>query len=172
MTQYCLSKDIKERLNRQLEDIRKNVENQKRDSEDPDVINEIDELNETYAKQLRQILEQSVHTDADDLSAPFVVIGSTAEVCDLDSGEVETYHIVISHEFSLESDDVTFSSPIGKALLFKKVGDHVEIKIPVGKIRYIVNRITLDPDISLNFHPRADAAPKEDRDKLYYFTKK
>jgi transcription elongation factor GreA len=95
----------------------------------------------------------SAETDDHNAAIPFIIIGCSVVVNDADTGETVDYHIVNTNSFTLESNDVTFTSPIGKALLFKHVGDKVEFKVPVGKITYIIQSITLDPDISLNKEP-------------------
>jgi transcription elongation factor GreA len=46
--------------------------------------------------------------------------------------------------FELEGNDVTFLSPIGKALLLKSIGDKVEINIPDGNIHYEIRSIKFD----------------------------
>ena len=53
------------------------------------------------------------------------------------------------HEFSIvgewEADPaakkISHESPLGKALLGKKVGDHVEVEAPAGKVTYIVKSV-------------------------------
>lgn len=52
-----------------------------------------------------------------------------------------TYHIVDSVEADPLEAKISDESPIGKALLGKKVGDKVEIKLPAGAQTYEVKEI-------------------------------
>lgn len=52
-----------------------------------------------------------------------------------------TYRIVGGHESDLSKGNISFLSPLGKALMKKKVGDMVEVVVPAGKIQYSVLEI-------------------------------
>lgn len=51
------------------------------------------------------------------------------------------YHIVDSVEADPLESKISDESPIGKALLGKKVGDSVEIELPAGKAKYEIKEI-------------------------------
>lgn len=57
------------------------------------------------------------------------------------SGKAVNYHIVDSVEADPLEGKISDESPIGKALLGKKVGDKVEIKLPSGKHVYEIKEI-------------------------------
>ena len=52
-----------------------------------------------------------------------------------------TFHIVGSTEVNPENGKISDESPIGKALLGKKVGEHAEIVIPAGTITYKITKV-------------------------------
>jgi transcription elongation factor GreA len=52
-----------------------------------------------------------------------------------------TFHIVGSTEANPENGKISDESPIGKALLGKKVGEHAEIVIPAGTITYKITKV-------------------------------
>jgi transcription elongation factor GreA len=55
-------------------------------------------------------------------------------------GKTEEYQIVGEFESEPMNKKLSSTSPIGKALIDKKIGDIVEVEIPAGKIQYkIVN---------------------------------
>jgi transcription elongation factor GreA len=54
---------------------------------------------------------------------------------------VATYHLVGEFEADPTAQKISASSPLGKALLGKKVGEKVKIEAPVGKITYKVVKI-------------------------------
>jgi len=63
-------------------------------------------------------------------------------VKDLGSGEQIAYTIVGSLEADPDRDRISNESPVGRALLGRRVGETVEVVVPAGKIRYSVVKIT------------------------------
>ncbi|MEO0000452.1 MAG: transcription elongation factor GreA [Bacteroidota bacterium] len=54
-----------------------------------------------------------------------------------------TYQIVSEKEADLKLQKISVTSPIGKGLLGKKVGDEAEIQAPNGKVIFIIEEITI-----------------------------
>lgn len=69
-----------------------------------------------------------------------VSVGSTVDV-ELENGQ-HTFKIVGSSEANPDKGKISHESPIGKALLGKKVGEHAEVEIPAGTITYRVIKIS------------------------------
>ncbi len=61
-----------------------------------------------------------------------VGLGSQVVVLDLKKDEELTYNLVTSEEADVANGKISTSSPIGKGLLGKRVGDTVKIAIPDG----------------------------------------
>ncbi len=57
------------------------------------------------------------------------------------NGEEKDYHIVGEYEADPATNKLSTTSPIGKALLGKKVGDTVEIEVPAGTTQYKILKI-------------------------------
>ena len=55
---------------------------------------------------------------------------------EIDSDEIETYHIVGSSEANPLDGKISDESPIGKALISHKTGDIVEVETPSGLIKF------------------------------------
>ena len=55
----------------------------------------------------------------------------------------QTYQIVSSHESDILNGKISFYSPIGKALMGKKVGDSVSAQTPLGLRNYTVKDIKI-----------------------------
>jgi len=64
-----------------------------------------------------------------------VSVGSTVTLRDLDSNEIRIYTLVGSAEADPTKARVSNESPVGQALLGKKVGDVVTVPVPVGALR-------------------------------------
>ncbi len=57
------------------------------------------------------------------------------------NGKKETFHLVGEWEANPMEKKISHSSPLGKALLGKKVGEKVEVDAPAGKVLYKVLNI-------------------------------
>ena len=91
--------------------------------------------------ELKNIL--NVACIIDDSKAPTdeVGIGSVVTVKDLEMDEEWDYTIVGSAEVDPDEDRISNESPIGEALVARKVGDVVDVKIPAGVARYEIMAI-------------------------------
>jgi transcription elongation factor GreA len=65
-----------------------------------------------------------------------VVFGSTVVLENRDTGEEVTYRLVGPFESDLASGTISVTSPIGRALIGKEVGDEVEARTPGGIKRF------------------------------------
>ncbi|AZR74675.1 transcription elongation factor GreA [Anoxybacter fermentans] len=68
--------------------------------------------------------------------ADVVSVGKTVTLKDLDNNEEITYSIVGSVESDPLNYKISNESPLGKAIIGKKVGDIVEFDAPIGRVRY------------------------------------
>jgi transcription elongation factor GreA len=80
--------------------------------------------------QLRQRLSKLSQIDVSQIPNDQVGLGSRVVVEDQGSGERETYFLVFGDAVEFEDGHVTMSSPIGRALIGKGVGDDVVLKLP------------------------------------------
>ena len=80
--------------------------------------------------QLGERLAKLTSIDVTRIATDSVGLGSRVVVVDQDSKEKETYHFVFGDALELEDNHVTMASPIGRAMLGKKKGDVVLLKLP------------------------------------------
>ncbi|HEX3320431.1 MAG TPA: transcription elongation factor GreA [Terriglobales bacterium] len=71
-----------------------------------------------------------------------VGLGSTVKVYDSDKGEEIEYKLVTSEESDVAAGKISTTSPIGRALLNKKVGDATVVVTPSGKRELEVLKLT------------------------------
>lgn len=69
-----------------------------------------------------------------------VTVGGTVRLAD-EAGEELTYTIVGSPEADPLHDRISNESPVGRALLGKRRGDTVTVKVPGGTVRYTIKAI-------------------------------
>jgi transcription elongation factor GreA len=80
--------------------------------------------------QLRERLSKLSSIDVAQIAHDRVGLGSTVQVKDEKSGLSETYHLVFGDAVEFEEGHVTMSSPIGRALLGKQVGEVAYLRLP------------------------------------------
>ncbi len=69
-----------------------------------------------------------------------VVFGSTVTLCHVATDAEITYQIVGEDEADIKLNKISYSSPIGKALIGKELDDAVIVNTPGGKVEYeIIN---------------------------------
>jgi transcription elongation factor GreA len=84
---------------------------------------------EKMLRNARIIQEDEVNTDV-------VSIGSTVRLRDIEFDEEVEYTIVGSAEADPASNKISNESPVGRALLGKKVGSIVDVQVPAGTIQF------------------------------------
>jgi transcription elongation factor GreA len=82
--------------------------------------------------QLRSRLRELSMIDFSRIPHDRVGLGSSVKVLDLTKDEEITYHLVTSEEADVAKGKISTSSPIGRGLLGKQVGDTVKVNIPGG----------------------------------------
>ena len=93
---------------------------------------------------LQKVLEHSRVIDPDALPKDRVCLLSHVEFTNLSTNMRMKFEIVSPHEMNLEAGKISLKSPIGAALMGKKVGEIAEAQTPSGILRLRIERITLD----------------------------
>ncbi|MDI3258075.1 MAG: transcription elongation factor GreA [Kyrpidia sp.] len=94
---------------------------------------------EKMLRNARIIKDADVDTDA-------VSIGSTVRLKDLEFGDVVEYTIVGSAESDPVENRISNESPVGRALLGRRVGEIVDVEVPDGVLQYEILEITKRTD--------------------------
>lgn len=82
--------------------------------------------------QLENMLRNANVVDESEISLESVSVGSFVKVKDYDFDEEVEFHIVGSAEADPMENKISNESPVGKALIGKKVGDIVDVPVPDG----------------------------------------
>ena len=93
---------------------------------------------------LQKILEHSRVINSDALPKDRVSLLSKVEFTNLTTNTRMTFEIVSPHEMDLDAGKISLKSPIGAALMGKKVGEIAEAHVPSGLLRLRVENITMD----------------------------
>ena len=93
------------------------------------------------------VLEGQIATarivDESTIDTSKVSILTKVRVTNLTTKKQVTYQIVSEKEADLKQGKISFSSPIGKGLLGKAVGDIAEVTAPAGVMKFQVEEITI-----------------------------
>lgn len=80
--------------------------------------------------------------DPKSLSGNTVMFGATVELVDEDTDEEVTYQIVGEYEADIDSNRLSNTAPLSRALIGKSVGDSVEVRTPKGEKAYEILNVS------------------------------
>lgn len=108
-----------------------------------DAAKEAQGLLELKINELSKTLSNARIISAEDLDDSKVVVLSKVTLKNLKANKTVTYQLVSESEADLKAKKISVSSPIGKALLGKIVGEKAEVSTPGGLIEFEIMEINL-----------------------------
>jgi transcription elongation factor GreA len=96
---------------------------------------------EARIAQLKSKIGNASIVDTSKIGGETVVFGATVKLRSLDDREEEEFTLVGEGEADPFANRILTTSPMGQALLTRKVGDEVEVPAPKGKLRFKVLEI-------------------------------
>ena len=106
-----------------------------------DAAKEAQGLLEAKIKYLEGVIATARILDESSIDASRVSILTKVTVTNMGTNKVMTYQIVSEKEASLKDGKISVTSPIGKGLLGKVVGEVAEVNVPAGVLRLRVDHI-------------------------------
>jgi transcription elongation factor GreA len=91
----------------------------------------------------QRVLEFARVIDTKRLGSDVVGLLTKVDMTNMDNNSKMTYTIVSPHEANLPEKKLSIKSPIAKALMGKKVGDIVEVRVPAGLMKLRIDGIQL-----------------------------
>ena len=91
----------------------------------------------------QRVLENARVIDVSALGTDRIQLLSKVEMTNLNNNTRMTYTIASPHEANLREGKISIKSPIAEALLGKRVGDVVEVRVPVGVLKLRIESIQL-----------------------------
>jgi transcription elongation factor GreA len=108
-----------------------------------DAAKEAQGILEAKIKQLEGLIANARIVSEKDIDTSRVAILTKVTVTNLASKKTLTYQIVSEKEADLKAGKISVTSPIGKGLLGKAVGEEAEVVVPAGKIIFRIEQITV-----------------------------
>jgi transcription elongation factor GreA len=94
--------------------------------------------------QLHQRLSQLSQLAGTEAPLDRVGLGSRVTVHDLDTGDQDTYMVVLAEMLDVDAGHISVASPLGRALKDTQVGDEVKLRLPHGMRRLrVVELVTV-----------------------------
>lgn len=108
-----------------------------------DAAKEAQGILEAKIKQLESMIATARIVDEATIDTSRVAILTKVTVTNMATKKQVTYQIVSEKEADLKAGKISFTSPIGKGLLGKAIGDVAEVQVPAGTIKFKVDAITI-----------------------------
>ncbi|HZW62303.1 MAG TPA: transcription elongation factor GreA [Flavobacteriaceae bacterium] len=107
-----------------------------------DAAKEAQGLLEMKIAKMEETLSNARLIDESQLDTSKVLVLSKVKIKNQTNGMQMAYTLVAESEANLAAGKISVSSPIGKGLLGKKVGDVAEIKVPNGIMKFEILEIS------------------------------
>ncbi len=107
-----------------------------------DAAKEAQGLLEMKISKMEEVVSNARLIDESQLDTSKALVLSTVKIKNQSNGMEMTYTLVAESEADLKTSKISVTSPIGKGLLGKSVGDIAEITVPNGILKFEVIEIT------------------------------
>lgn len=108
-----------------------------------DAAKEAQGILEAKIKQMESLIAHARIVDETMIDTSRVSILTHVTVTNLKTKKQITYQIVSENQADLKQKKISSTSPVGKGLIGKKVGEIAEISVPAGKIQFKVENISI-----------------------------
>ncbi|MEP6785668.1 MAG: transcription elongation factor GreA [Sphingomonadales bacterium] len=95
---------------------------------------------EAMIADIESKLSRATIIDPNELSGDKIVFGATVTLLD-DADKPVKYQIVGETEADAKIGRISYNSPLGRALIGRKVGEDIEVSVPAGDRYYQVSKI-------------------------------
>jgi transcription elongation factor GreA len=114
-----------------------------RENAEYDAAKEAQGLLEAKIQRLESELVNARIIDQDTIDTSKVSILTKVTVTNLTNKKQMTYHLVSEKEADLKLGKISVTSPIGKGLLGKQVGEVANVQVPAGSLQFKIENITV-----------------------------
>ncbi len=108
-----------------------------------DAAKEAQGLLEMKIAKLEDVLANARVLDSENIDLSKVGVLTKVKLKNVANGATMTYSLVAEQEADIKQSKISVSSPIGKGLLGKRVGEIAEIQVPRGTMNFEILEITM-----------------------------
>jgi transcription elongation factor GreA len=105
---------------------------------------ELDRLRKIERPKVIEAIAEARVVETAGRTTETVVFGATVLVVEQESQSRKQYTLVGQDEADMKFNKISVQSPVGRALIGKRVGDFVEVKTPVKLVEYEVVEIKFE----------------------------
>lgn len=98
---------------------------------------------------LKGEVERAEVVPSDQIPPDVITLNSTAELLDLETGEIMQFTLVLPKDARIEDGKISVLAPLGTAMLGYQAGDEFEWAVPYGHRRLRVLHIHFQPESNL-----------------------
>ncbi|WP_300564607.1 transcription elongation factor GreA [Flavobacterium sp.] len=109
-----------------------------------DAAKEAQGLLELKIKKMEEVYSNARLIDESQLDVSKALVLSHVKIKNQTNGMELSYHLVAESEADLKNGKISVTSPIGKGLLGKSVGEIAEIQVPNGTLKFEILEISRD----------------------------
>lgn len=91
---------------------------------------------EARIEEIEKILKNVEVVDDEDIDLEKISVGSKVKVFDCEFDEEINFKIVGSTEANSLQNKISNESPVGRALLGRRIGEEVDVETPAGSMKY------------------------------------
>ena len=114
-----------------------------RENAEYDAAKEAQGILEAKIKKMESDLANCRILEADNIDTSKVSILTKVRITNMANNKSMVYQIVSEKEADLKQSKISVTSPIGKGLLGRKVGEIAEVNAPTGVLKFRVEEITV-----------------------------
>ncbi len=114
-----------------------------RENAEYDAAKEAQGILEARIKQMEALISNSRIVDTNTINTSSVSILTRVKITNLATKKTMQYQIVGESEADLKQGKISATSPIGKGLIGKSVGDIAEVQAPTGILKFKVEEISI-----------------------------
>ena len=108
-----------------------------------DAAREAQAMLEMKIAKLEEIISNARIVDNTKIDLSKASILTTVTIKNVKNAATMKYTLVAQNEADLKQGKISVDSPIGKALLGKKVGEKVDVQVPAGSVTFEITQISL-----------------------------
>ena len=99
---------------------------------------------EARMKEIEGKLAEARIIDTANLSSETVIFGATVVILETESNQEKRYTLVGQDEADLKDGKISVQSPVGRALIGRRVGDQVQVITPARVVEYEIREIRFE----------------------------
>ena len=99
---------------------------------------------EARMNEIKSKLADARIIDTANLSSDTIVFGATVVIVETESNQEKRYTLVGQDEADLKNGKISVQSPVGRALIGKRVGDQVQVTTPARIVEYEIREIRFE----------------------------